>query len=81
MDDIRSRRYKLNKVIFRHERDVKDEIGRDDDDESTDEDDKEVGQVPLAMPQRVKREAHDVILDFIRSRPPLKPVRKFSLFF
>ena len=34
-------------------------------------------QVPLAMPQRVKREAHDVILDFIRSRPPLKPVRSF----
>ena len=31
-------------------------------------------QVPLAMPQRVKLEAHDVILDFIRSRPPLKPV-------
>ena len=38
-------------------------------------------QVPLAMPQRVKREAHDVILDFIRSRPPLKPVRKSLLFF
>ena len=37
-------------------------------------------QVPLAMPQRVKREAHDVILDFIRSRPPLKPVRSFYNF-
>ena len=38
-------------------------------------------QVPLAMPQRVKREAHDVILDFIRSRPPLKPVRSIIDFF
>ncbi|XP_071786023.1 protein spire homolog 1-like isoform X1 [Asterias amurensis] len=27
------------------------------------------------IPPRVKKEAHDVILDFIRSRPPLKPVQ------
>ncbi|XP_077983362.1 protein spire homolog 1-like isoform X2 [Glandiceps talaboti] len=26
------------------------------------------------IPHRVKKEAHDIILDFIRSRPPLKPV-------
>ena len=63
MDDIRSRRYKLNKVRFNHEKVMKTIII--------------IFQVPLAMPQRVKREAHDVILDFIRSRPPLKPVRFF----
>ena len=28
------------------------------------------------LPPKVKRDAHDVILDFIRSRPPLKPVRR-----
>ena len=28
----------------------------------------------MTFPPRVKRDAHDVILDFIRSRPPLKPV-------
>ena len=44
MDDIRSRRYKLNKV-------------------NVDE-----------LPPKVKKDAHDVILEFIRSRPPLKPV-------
>ena len=26
------------------------------------------------IPPKVKRDAHDIILDFIRSRPPLKPV-------
>ena len=26
------------------------------------------------LPPKVKKDAHDVILDFIRSRPPLKPV-------
>ena len=45
MDDIRSRRYKLNKVMV--------------DDE---------------LPPRVKKDAHDIILEFIRKRPPLKPV-------
>ena len=45
MDDIRSRRYKLNKVMVDGE-----------------------------LPPRVKKDAHDLILDFIRSRPPLKPV-------
>ena len=45
MDDIRSRRYKLNKVMVDGE-----------------------------LPPRVKKDAHDIILDFIRSRPPLKPV-------
>ena len=29
------------------------------------------------MPPRVKKDAHDIILEFIRSRPPLKPVRIF----
>ena len=28
-----------------------------------------------AIPPKVKKAAHDVILDFIRSRPPLRPVR------
>ncbi len=46
MDDIRSRRYKLNKVM-----------------------------VDGTLPPRVKKDAHAVILDFIRSRPPLKRVR------
>ena len=45
MDDIRSRRYKLNKVMVDGE-----------------------------LPPRVKKDAHDIILEFIRSRPPLKPV-------
>ena len=27
------------------------------------------------LPPSVKKDAHDVILDFIRSRPPLKPVK------
>ncbi|KAL6480660.1 hypothetical protein MHYP_G00116930 [Metynnis hypsauchen] len=31
------------------------------------------------IPTRVKRNAHEVILDFIRSRPPLKPVSERSL--
>ena len=26
------------------------------------------------IPPKVKRDAHDIILDFIRSRPPLRPV-------
>ncbi|XP_063228893.1 protein spire isoform X2 [Bacillus rossius redtenbacheri] len=43
MDDIRSRRYKLNKVM-----------------------------VDGDIPHRVKRDAHAVILEFIRSRPPLR---------
>jgi len=50
MDDIRSRRYKLNKVMVE-------------------------GRLPL----KVKRDAHDVILDFIRSRPPLKPAGERKL--
>jgi len=50
MDDIRSRRYKLNKVTVE---------GR--------------------LPPKVKRDAHDVILDFIRSRPPLKPAGERKL--
>ncbi|XP_018019422.1 protein spire-like [Hyalella azteca] len=43
MEDIRSRRYTLNKVMVNGD-----------------------------MPQRVKKDAHSIILDFIRSRPPLK---------
>ncbi|KAM7396324.1 hypothetical protein PAMP_019370 [Pampus punctatissimus] len=31
------------------------------------------------IPTRVKRNAHELILDFIRSRPPLKPVAERSL--
>ena len=27
------------------------------------------------LPPTLKKDAHDVILDFIRSRPPLKPVK------
>ena len=30
------------------------------------------------IPPKVKRDAHDIILDFIRSRPPLRPVSRFS---
>ncbi|XP_077951662.1 protein spire homolog 1 isoform X1 [Gasterosteus aculeatus] len=45
MDDIRSKRYKLRKVM-----------------------------VNGSIPQRLKKSAHEVILDFIRSRPPLNPV-------
>lgn len=45
MDDIRSRRYKLNKVMIN-------------------------GNIPAP----VKKDAHAIILEFIRSRPPLKKV-------
>ncbi|XP_068431572.1 protein spire homolog 1 isoform X4 [Clinocottus analis] len=45
MDDIRSQRYKLRKVMVNGD-----------------------------IPPRLKKSAHDIILDFIRSRPPLNPV-------
>uniref|UniRef100_A0A8C9XLZ4 Spire type actin nucleation factor 1 n=1 Tax=Sander lucioperca TaxID=283035 RepID=A0A8C9XLZ4_SANLU len=45
MDDIKSRRYKLRKVMINGD-----------------------------IPPRLKKSAHEVILEFIRSRPPLKPV-------
>ncbi|KAM6974637.1 protein spire homolog 1 isoform 2-T2 [Tautogolabrus adspersus] len=45
MDDIRSKRYKLRKVMVNGD-----------------------------IPPRLKKSAHDVILEFIRSRPPLNPV-------
>ncbi len=45
MDDIRSKRYKLNRVAVDGE-----------------------------LPPKVRKDAHDIILDFIRSRPPLRPV-------
>ena len=32
-----------------------------------------------AIPPKVKKDAHDVILDFIRSRPPLRPVRFLAI--
>ncbi len=48
MDDIRSRRYKLNRVMVD-------------------------GEAP-ATKAKARRDAHDVILEFIRSRPPLRPV-------
>ena len=47
LDDIRSRRYKLNKVMINGH-----------------------------LPPRLKKDAHELILDFIRSRPPLVPVSK-----
>ena len=47
LDDIRSRRYKLNKVMLNG-----------------------------GMPARLKKDAHELILDFIRSRPPLIPASK-----
>ncbi|XP_067292484.1 protein spire homolog 2 [Pseudorasbora parva] len=50
MQDIRSRKYKLRKVVVD-------------------------GNIPTC----VKRNAHELILDFIRSRPPLKPVSERSL--
>ncbi|XP_036394392.1 protein spire homolog 1-like isoform X2 [Megalops cyprinoides] len=45
MDDIRSKRYTLRKVMVNGD-----------------------------IPPRLKKSAHEVILDFIRSRPPLNPV-------
>ncbi len=51
MDDIRSRRYKLNKVM-----------------------------VDGALPPRIKKDAHAIILEFIRSRPPLRKVNNPPLF-
>nr|XP_057909113.1 protein spire homolog 1 isoform X1 [Doryrhamphus excisus] len=45
MDDIRSKRYKLRKVMVNGD-----------------------------IPPRIKKSAHEVILEFIRSRPPLNPV-------
>ncbi|KAL7393922.1 hypothetical protein ABVT39_017887 [Epinephelus coioides] len=45
MDDIRSKRYKLRKVMINGD-----------------------------IPPRLKKSAHEVILEFIRSRPPLNPV-------
>ncbi|XP_046676232.1 protein spire-like [Homalodisca vitripennis] len=50
MDDIRSRRYKLNKVM-----------------------------VDGNIPHRVKKDAHAVILEFIRSRPPLRKASERKL--
>ncbi|KAK6622646.1 hypothetical protein RUM43_008488 [Polyplax serrata] len=50
MDDIRSRRYKLNKVM-----------------------------VDGDIPQKVKKDAHAIILEFIRSRPPLKKASERKL--
>lgn len=51
MDDIRSRRYKLNKVM-----------------------------VDGSLPKRVKKDAHAIILEFIRSRPPLRKVFQSYIF-
>lgn len=34
-------------------------------------------QVNGDIPPRLKKSAHEVILDFIRSRPPLNPVSGF----
>ncbi|XP_068093237.1 protein spire homolog 1 isoform X3 [Hyperolius riggenbachi] len=45
MDDIRSKRYTLKKVMVQGD-----------------------------IPPRLKKSAHEIILDFIRSRPPLNPV-------
>ena len=45
MEDIRARRFTLNKIMVNGE-----------------------------LPPRIKKDAHDIILHFIRSRPPLRPV-------
>lgn len=45
MEDIKARKYSLNKVMVDGE-----------------------------LPPRMKKDAHDIILQFIKSRPPLKPV-------
>lgn len=50
MDDIRSRRYSLRKIM-----------------------------VDGDIPQRVKKDAHALILEFIRSRPPLRKVSERKL--
>ncbi|XP_049959939.1 protein spire isoform X1 [Schistocerca serialis cubense] len=50
MEDIRSRRYKLNKVM-----------------------------VDGDIPHRVKKDAHAIILEFIRSRPPLRKASERKL--
>ncbi|XP_059482848.1 protein spire isoform X2 [Neocloeon triangulifer] len=50
MDDIRAKRYKLNKVMVDGE-----------------------------IPQRVKKDAHAIILEFIRSRPPLRKASERKL--
>ncbi|XP_065281295.1 protein spire homolog 1 isoform X6 [Dermacentor albipictus] len=50
LDDIRSQRYKLNKVMVNGD-----------------------------LPPRVKKDAHALILEFIRSRPPLFPVSRRKL--
>ncbi|XP_073987980.1 spire type actin nucleation factor isoform X3 [Rhodnius prolixus] len=50
MDDIRSRRYKLNKVM-----------------------------VDGRIPHKVKKDAHAIILEFIRSRPPLRKASERKL--
>ncbi|XP_076057632.1 protein spire homolog 1-like isoform X2 [Oratosquilla oratoria] len=50
MEDIRSRRYSLNKVMVNGD-----------------------------IPHRVKKDAHAIILDFIRSRPPLKKASERKL--
>ena len=55
MEDIRARKYTLNKVP----------------DPATTSD---------VLPPNVKRDAHDVILEFIRSRPPLKPVCRLTIY-
>ncbi|KAK3086612.1 hypothetical protein FSP39_021042 [Pinctada imbricata] len=47
LEDIRSRRYSLNKVMVNGD-----------------------------IPPNIKKDAHAVILDFIRSRPPLHPVKE-----
>ena len=55
MEDIRARKYTLNKVP----------------DPATTSD---------VLPPNVKRDAHDVIPEFIRSRPPLKPVCRLTVY-
>ncbi|XP_043937789.1 protein spire homolog 2 isoform X2 [Protopterus annectens] len=40
---------------------------------------RKVMQVDGSIPPRVKKDAHELILEFIRSRPPLKPVSERNL--
>lgn len=68
MDDIRSKRYKLRKVMVS----VRPGELRRDQPES--EPFLAALQVNGDIPPRLKKSAHEIILEFIRSRPPLNPV-------
>ncbi|KAK3525457.1 hypothetical protein QTP86_031532 [Hemibagrus guttatus] len=68
MDDIRSKRYKLRKVM------VCTKPFRDPSYHAYSFSSVYTKQVNGDIPPRLKKSAHEVILEFIRSRPPLNPV-------